>query len=99
VRNIDLVRQLCACLDELRPRADGTSYAAQITFVTDRPGHDHRYAIDATHLEQSLGWRPTHSLTDGLRATVQWYLTNEAWWRRILSGDYRANRLGLSGDA
>ncbi len=99
VRNLDLVQRLCACLDELRPRADGVAYATQIQFVTDRPGHDFRYAIDATHLERSLGWHPTHSLHDGLRATVQWYLEHESWWRRILSGAYRTDRLGLPGNA
>ena len=72
-------------------------YASQIQFVTDRPGHDYRHAIDGTHLETMLGWRPTHTPHDGLSATVQWYLANESWWRRILPGAYRTERLGLSG--
>lgn len=85
-RNIDLVRDLCAILDAEVPRADGGSYADQITFVTDRPGHDFRYAIDATRLRDELGWRPTRDLAEGLRETVRWYLANEGWWRRILAG-------------
>lgn len=98
VRNLELVRMLCDCLDELHPRAGGHHYAEQITFVADRPGHDHRYAIDAAKLERELGWRPAHTLPVGLRSTVQWYLTNETWWRSILSGAYRTERLGLSGN-
>ncbi|MCU0647909.1 MAG: dTDP-glucose 4,6-dehydratase [Gemmatimonadaceae bacterium] len=95
-RNLDLVHALCSHLDVLRPRADGQSYAAQITFVTDRPGHDFRYAIDASKLTRELGWQPAHTLTDGLAATVQWYLEHERWWQRILSGAYRADRIGLA---
>lgn len=94
-RNIDLVRDLCTVLDSERPRPDGRSYAEQIAFVTDRPGHDFRYAIDATKLETELGWRPSRSLEQGLRDTVRWYLDNEAWWQRILSGAYQAQRRGL----
>ena len=74
---------------------DGASYASQIVFVQDRPGHDLRYAIDATKLETELGWRPTHTMANSLRETVRWYLTNREWWERILSGAYRAQRLGL----
>jgi dTDP-glucose 4,6-dehydratase len=99
MQNIDLVRTLCTCLDELRPRPDGHPYADQITFVTDRPGHDYRYAINAGKLERELGWRPSRTLASGLRETVQWYLTNESWWRQILSGAYRTERLGLQGEA
>lgn len=94
-RNIDLVRTLCELLDRERPRADGASYAEQIRFVTDRPGHDFRYAIDSSKLEQELGWHPSRTIREGLAETVRWYLANEPWWRRILSGAYQAERLGL----
>ncbi len=94
-RNIDLVRALCSVLDDEQPRGDGRSYATQITFVADRPGHDHRYAIDPSRTEDSLGWRPRRRLRDGLRLTVRWYLENSGWWERIMSGAYRGDRLGL----
>jgi dTDP-glucose 4,6-dehydratase len=96
-RNIDLVHKLVAILDHERPRVDGRSYAEQIAFVTDRPGHDFRYAIDAAKLEREVGWRPTRTVDEGLAETVRWYLANEWWWQRILSGSYRAERLGLAG--
>ncbi|EKU82861.1 dTDP-glucose 4,6-dehydratase [Massilia timonae] len=86
--NIDVVRTLCAILDELRPRADGASYAAQMTFVKDRPGHDRRYAIDAGKLERELGWRPAETFDTGIRKTVEWYLANEEWVRNVTSGAY-----------
>ena len=88
--NIDVVRTLCAILDELRPRADGASYAAQMTFVKDRPGHDRRYAIDAGKLERELGWRPAETFETGIRKTVEWYLANDEWVRNVTSGGYRA---------
>ncbi len=91
--NIDLVRTLCAILDELRPKADG-SYADQITFVTDRPGHDARYAIDASRIRRELGWTPAVTLEEGLRKTVEWYLSNEAWWRPLQQRHGVGVRLG-----
>jgi len=87
--NIDVVRTLCAMLDELRPRADGQPYAAQMTFVKDRPGHDRRYAIDAGKLERELGWRPAETFETGIRKTVAWYLANGEWVRNVTSGGYR----------
>lgn len=78
--NLQVVQNICSILDELRPRKDGKSYAEQITFVQDRPGHDARYAIDPSKLMTELGWRPQETFDTGLRRTVQWYLDNEAWW-------------------
>lgn len=93
-RNIDLVHDLCQCLDAIRPRVDGRSYADQITFVTDRPGHDFRYAMDISRIRRELGWSPIEDNRSGLTKTVQWYLDNEDWWQPILSGTYRLQRLG-----
>jgi len=90
-RNIDLVRLLCGLLDELRPRADGLSYANQIAFVTDRPGHDLR---DASKIKRELGWTPKQDHTSGFRRTVRWYLDNDAWTSAILNGSYKLQRLG-----
>jgi dTDP-glucose 4,6-dehydratase len=87
--NLDVVKTLCSILDELKPKADGSSYAKQITFVKDRPGHDRRYAIDATRLEKELGWRPHESFETGIRKTVEWYLDNQAWVNHVISGDYK----------
>ncbi|MDE2599482.1 MAG: dTDP-glucose 4,6-dehydratase [Rhodocyclaceae bacterium] len=87
--NLDVVKTLCAILDELKPRADGQSYAAQIVFVTDRPGHDRRYAIDARKLESELGWKPAETFETGIRKTVRWYLDNAAWTSNVSSGAYR----------
>ena len=87
--NLDVVRTICALLDELKPRADGASYAAQINFVADRPGHDRRYAIDATRLETELGWKARESFDSGIRKTVQWYLANQEWVTSVTSGEYR----------
>jgi dTDP-glucose 4,6-dehydratase len=87
--NLDVVKTICAHLDQLRPRTDGQSYAQQITFVKDRPGHDRRYAIDASKIEQELGWRPEESFESGLKKTIEWYLNNPAWVNNVTSGDYR----------
>ena len=83
-QNIEVVHTICGILDQLRPRADGKPYADQITSVADRPGHDKRYAIDATRIEQELGWRPKETFETGIEKTVRWYLDNEAWWRPIV---------------
>lgn len=93
--NLALVRTLCAILDAKRPRADGVSYAEQITFVTDRPGHDARYAIDPTRIRDELGWRPSVTVEEGLEKTVTWYLDNEAWWRALQGRDGVGQRLGV----
>jgi dTDP-glucose 4,6-dehydratase len=87
--NLDVVRTLCGILDELQPRDDGQSYATQIAFVKDRPGHDRRYAIDARKLESELGWKPAETFETGIRKTVQWYLDNGAWSANVSSGAYR----------
>lgn len=87
--NLEVVHTLCDLLDELSPRADGHSYKTQITFVKDRPGHDKRYAIDASRLERELGWKPAETFETGIRKTVSWYLQNQAWVSNITSGAYR----------
>ncbi|MFC6297175.1 dTDP-glucose 4,6-dehydratase [Pseudomonas sp. CCM 7893] len=87
--NLDIVHTVCSLLDELRPRADGELYNTQITYVTDRPGHDRRYAIDARKLERELGWKPAETFDSGIRKTVQWYLDNQGWVSNIQSGAYR----------
>ena len=87
--NIEVVRTLCALLDELQPRVDGKSYAEQITYVKDRAGHDRRYAIDASKISTELGWRPQETFETGLRKTVQWYLDNQDWVSAVTSGHYR----------
>ena len=87
--NIEIVQRVCALLDELRPKADGTSYATQITYVTDRPGHDRRYAIDARKIERELGWKPAETFETGIRKTVEWYLANPDWVAHVQSGSYR----------
>ena len=91
--NLDLVKTLCAILDQKRPRSEG-SYADLITFVTDRPGHDARYAIDPSRIRTELGWRPSVTVEEGLERTVQWYLDNEAWWRPLLDRQGVGVRLG-----
>ncbi|MBN9429781.1 MAG: dTDP-glucose 4,6-dehydratase [Burkholderiales bacterium] len=87
--NLDVVRTVCAMLDELSPRGDGQSYATQIAFVRDRPGHDRRYAIDAGKIERELGWRPAETFETGLRKPILWYLQHQDWVREVTSGEYR----------
>lgn len=86
--NLEVVHTLCDILDELQPKADGSSYQTQITFVTDRPGHDRRYAIDARKIARELGWKPQETFETGIRKTVQWYLDHQDWVREVQSGDY-----------
>jgi len=87
--NIEIVQTVCQLLDALRPKADGMNYSKQITYVTDRPGHDRRYAIDARKLEQELGWKPAETFDSGIRKTVEWYLANPQWVSNVQSGAYR----------
>lgn len=87
--NIDIVRNICGLLDELEPRKDGKNYAEQITYVKDRPGHDRRYAIDASKIERELGWKPAETFETGIRKTVAWYLANPEWVANVQSGAYR----------
>ena len=99
--NLEIVHTVCALLDELRPRADGRPYKEQITYVTDRPGHDRRYAIDASRIERELGWTPAETFDTGIRKTVQWYLDNPDWVANVQSGGYRdwvSKQYGDSGD-
>lgn len=87
--NIDVVKTLCNILDELKPKSDGSKYADQITYVKDRPGHDRRYAIDATKIQKELGWKPKETFETGIRKTVEWYLSNQDWVNNIISGEYK----------
>ena len=96
MQNIDVVHAICALLDQRRPRADGVSRATQITYVADRPGHDRRYAIDASKLRNELGWAPQYTFAQGIAETVDWYLDNQAWVQRVLDGSYRLERIGAS---
>jgi len=94
--NLDVVEAICNLLDELAPGSEG-SYRSLISFVTDRPGHDLRYAIDASKISRDLGWSPQESFVTGLRKTIKWYLNNGEWCQRVIDGSYRLERLGLSG--
>jgi dTDP-glucose 4,6-dehydratase len=96
-KNLDVVKTICAILDRVQPRADGKSYAEQITFVTDRPGHDQRYAIDASKILKDLGWEPSVTFEQGIETTVRWYLENRNWWQDILESRYATQRLGQAG--
>jgi dTDP-glucose 4,6-dehydratase len=87
--NLEVVHTICSLLDELSPRSDGMPYKDQINFVTDRPGHDRRYAIDATKIHHELSWKPAESFETGIRKTIQWYLDNQDWVRNVTSGEYK----------
>jgi len=95
-QNIEVVKTICKILDELKPQANGQTYASLITFVKDRPGHDLRYAIDATKIQNELGWTPTETFETGIRKTVEWYLNNLDWCHRVLDGSYQRERLGVN---
>ncbi|CAI8327751.1 MAG: dTDP-glucose 4,6-dehydratase 2 [Porticoccaceae bacterium UBA1117] len=96
-KNIQVVKVICELLEELAPQKPSgvILYSDLIEFVTDRPGHDTRYAIDATKIQSALGWTPEESFETGIRKTVEWYLNNKSWWRRVLDGSYQGERLGL----
>jgi len=96
MQNIDVVHAICALLDARRPREDGQPRASQVTYVADRPGHDRRYAIDASKLKRELGWQPAHSFQQGIADTVDWYLAHQDWVRRVLDGSYRLERIGAA---
>ena len=93
-QNLEVVQAICALLDARRPRADGISRASQITFVADRPGHDRRYAIDASKLRDELGWVPKYDFERGIAETIDWYLNNQDWVQRVLDGSYRLEPIG-----
>jgi dTDP-glucose 4,6-dehydratase len=93
-QNIEVVHAICALLDARRPREDGQPRSSQITHVTDRPGHDRRYAIDASKLKDQLGWEPKHTFEQGIAETVDWYLTHQEWVSGVLDGSYRLERIG-----
>lgn len=95
-QNIEVVKTICKILDELKPQANGQAYASLITFVQDRPGHDLRYAIDATKIGHELGWKPKETFDTGIRKTVEWYLNNLEWCRRVQDGSYQRERLGVN---
>ena len=95
-KNLEVVETVCTILDRLRPRADGQSYTSQIGFVADRPGHDARYAIDATRIKDELGWEPQETFETGIEKTVRWYLDNESWWRGIVAERQADQRRGLA---
>jgi dTDP-glucose 4,6-dehydratase len=95
-QNIEVVQAICKLLDERRPRTDGEPRASQITYVADRPGHDRRYAIDASKLQNELGWKPQYTFEKGIAQTVDWYLENQAWVQRVLDGSYRLERIGVA---
>jgi dTDP-glucose 4,6-dehydratase len=95
-QNIEVVKTICKILDELKPQSTGQKYETLITFVKDRPGHDLRYAIDAAKIERELGWKPQETFETGIRKTVEWYLNNLDWCRRVQDGSYQRERLGVN---
>jgi len=95
LKNIDVVKSICAIMDEVRPRVKGKSYQDLITFVSDRPGHDYRYAIDFSKIKNELGWKPSHSYHSGLAKTVTWYIDHKTWWQAIQEKKYDLVRLGV----
>ena len=94
VKNIDIVKTICDIMDELKPSKNG-SYRNLISFVNDRPGHDKRYAVDSTKLQNKLKWKAKETFSTGIRKTIKWYLHNEKWWRKIQENNYKQQRLGL----
>jgi dTDP-glucose 4,6-dehydratase len=96
-KNIDVVRTICSILDEIVTDKPNNiqSFSSLIEFVADRPGHDLRYAIDASKIQRDLGWEPLETFETGIKKTVEWYLNNENWWKRVLDGSYAGTRLGL----
>ena len=96
MQNIEVVHAICALLDQRRPREDGLPRASQVTYVADRPGHDRRYAIDASKLRDELGWEPAYTFERGIAETVDWYLAHQDWVQRVLDGSYRLERIGVS---
>ena len=95
IKNIDIVKTICQKMNQLTPRAQGGNYEDLITYVTDRPGHDFRYAIDASKIRDDLDWKPKESFTTGIDKTIRWYLDNEAWWKAIQDNTYQQERLGV----
>jgi dTDP-glucose 4,6-dehydratase len=95
IKNIDVIEAICDILDHLIPKGNSKSYKKLIRFVQDRPGHDFRYAIDASKLNSKLGWFPKESFESGLEKTIQWYINNKGWWTAILDNTYRQERLGV----
>jgi dTDP-glucose 4,6-dehydratase len=96
ITNLDIVKKICIILDDLKPRKDNASYLDLISFVTDRPGHDFRYAIDSSKIKKQLGWQPEETFNSGILKTIKWYLENEGWWRKIQKKTYNQTRLGLT---
>ena len=95
IRNIDIVKTICEKMDELAPRSGDNKYEGLITFVTDRPGHDFRYAIDASKIQDELGWHPKEDFSSGIEKTIRWYLNNKSWWEAIQDNTYQQERLGV----
>jgi dTDP-D-glucose 4,6-dehydratase len=95
IKNIDIILTICKIMDEIKPSKTNQSYSKLITYVADRPGHDFRYAIDATKIKNEINWIPKESFNSGIRKTIKWYLENEEWWRKIQNKSYNQERLGL----